>query len=214
MSEESTDNFRRLYSGSGRDVELTELGQQQALALGAHLSERRVSRLFVSPMKRTRATAAPISGAWPEAEVVFSELLVERHFGSTEGRSVYADIALSDAESSGAVTVRVGEFYRSLLLPEFLAEDAPGVVVVVSHGMTIAKLLPVILSDFEYTPSVPVAMLPNAGYHMLDIDCTSRKIRSSAFRVNSHLAGVKTAKALKGAQFDSSQTRIDSFFKK
>ncbi|KAK7202741.1 histidine phosphatase superfamily [Myxozyma melibiosi] len=211
---ESTDNYRRLYSGSGRDVDLTVHGAQQAQALGARLKKDRTpaSRIIVSTMKRTRATAAPIVDAWPDAEVVYSDLIVERHFGGAEGRSVFGldRELLQDAETSSALTRRVEEFYQTMLLP-LLVEDA-GDVVVVSHGATTAQLLAVIFADLHARVAAP-PMLANSSYHVLDIDGTNRKLRGAEFNVESHLSGVSTARAAGGVS-NANQSRLDSFFKK
>ena len=55
--------------GARTDLPLTASGQAQAAALGAHFAERgwRFARVLVSPLRRTRQTAAAILAAQPAA---------------------------------------------------------------------------------------------------------------------------------------------------
>lgn len=88
---ETFTNTKKLVCGA-REVELTQQGHEQALALGNDIKQKiasgeiKIDRIFYSPLSRAKLTALHISeitGIPTEEE----PLLIERNFGSFEDKS-------------------------------------------------------------------------------------------------------------------------------
>jgi probable phosphoglycerate mutase len=67
------------------DPELTELGQRQAAAVAQRLGGSPVAGVFVTPLRRTQQTAAPLARRMSRIPVVMPELR-EVHLGDWEGQ--------------------------------------------------------------------------------------------------------------------------------
>ena len=119
------------------DAPLSELGLEQARALGTVFAREDVTRVFSSPLQRARATAAEIAKA-AGRDVEVDERLVELDYGEWDGLTLRelpagswerwrADPAFTPpgGESLVAVTTRVASFCE-----EFGAETG---IVAVSH---------------------------------------------------------------------------------
>lgn len=71
--------------GGHSDPDLTELGRRQAVALANRLRDMPVREIFVTPLRRTQQTAAPLAGALglePQIEPDLREV----YLGDWEGR--------------------------------------------------------------------------------------------------------------------------------
>ncbi len=145
---ETGGNAQKKYSGGGSDEPLSPRGITLAKEAGAFYGEPRV---FVSPMLRTRQTAAMLL---PDAEIVLSDGIREMHFGDFEGRS--HDELLPDpryiewlqtqctsecphGESIATFRARVSAAFDGIVRAE-IARRAKRVCVV-AHGGTIMGLL-------------------------------------------------------------------------
>jgi broad specificity phosphatase PhoE len=107
-------DFNREGRGLGRwDVALTELGNAQAAAIGDWFGDRRVDRVYSSPLSRSleaaRAIAAPHG-----IEVIVEPALIELDVGSAEGLH-YAEMR-----------EQFGEFLREWAGPEGHLAAMPG----------------------------------------------------------------------------------------
>jgi len=122
---QSVTNARSLLVGRS-DPELSELGRRQARALAAHLDN--VGELWVSPLRRARATAAL---AVENVEPVVKTSFVEVDYGILEGEPLSAlsptqwqyferdhELAFGGGESLAAVDRRVCGELDSLLRDE------------------------------------------------------------------------------------------------
>ncbi|KAK9367741.1 histidine phosphatase superfamily [Lipomyces kononenkoae] len=214
---ESTDNYRQVYGGSGRDVDLTELGMLQAKELAMVFDGLNVRSVYSSPLLRACRTASEILTRFPSIELGLSDLIVERHFGSLEGKPYRIKHGESVGEEPySLVARRVETFYLKSLKNDILKIGDAECVVVVSHGITLDHLLRVISKDFNYDIVYPTRiMLSNAAYHLLEIDGGSKQLISAHLNISSHLANVKkkVSKALLGAKYDSKQTKMDWYCK-
>ena len=126
---------------------LTPLGQQQADAVPAALADERIDAIYVSTMRRTHETAAPLAEARGlEAHVV--DGLQEISAGDLEGRSDEEAIRLYmttiftwwktlDARIPGGEDGN--EFYArfTAAIGRIAAEHPLGTIVVFSHGAAI-----------------------------------------------------------------------------
>ncbi len=147
------------------DIPLSEEGRKQAEVLAAELKrnekENAIRRIFVSPLQRARATAAPVEKALGiKAEII--EELRERHFGVFEG---------TDIRSSEFQRVWNEPFYRfehgesptdvaSRIYPflDRLRREEEGNVLLVCHGALMRIIATYFLSmtieEYRaYTPS-------------------------------------------------------------
>jgi broad specificity phosphatase PhoE len=128
-----TDWNRELRIQGSSDIELNELGLQQARALAQELEHVELDAVYASQLVRAHATAAAVA-AFHGLEVRLDARLRERSFGSWEGLT-REDIALlpegshHDGESNDEVRERM------LAAMHEIAREHPGEhVLVVSHG--------------------------------------------------------------------------------
>ncbi len=140
-----------LLDGRG-DPELSELGRRQAEAVAERLAGERVDAIYVTPLRRTAETAAPLA-ARLGLEPAVEPGLVEISLGEWEGGFYRQRIAERDplalevftrqrwdlipgAESNEAVAERTSAAARRLA-----AAHPGGRVVAVSHAVAIGTLL-------------------------------------------------------------------------
>ena len=128
-----TDWNRELRIQGSSDIELNELGRQQAQFLAQELTDVDVDAIYSSDLSRARATAAAVA-ATHGLDVTLDPRLRERSFGSWEGLtredvSGFPPGARHDGESDDEVRARV------LAAVEEIAARHPGEqVLIVSHG--------------------------------------------------------------------------------
>jgi 2,3-bisphosphoglycerate-dependent phosphoglycerate mutase len=77
------------------DPALSEVGQEQARAVGERLTHEEVARLFVTPLRRTRETAGPFAEACG-LEPTVVENLAEVRLGEWEGGEYRLRVAARD----------------------------------------------------------------------------------------------------------------------
>ncbi|XP_021714254.1 phosphoglycerate mutase-like protein 4 isoform X2 [Chenopodium quinoa] len=137
------------------DVELNEIGRQQAVAVAERLSrEPNISAIYSSDLKRALETAEAIaSRCGGGLEVIRDKDLRERHLGDLQGH-VYQDLAKlstkayeafkshrSDQEIPGGGESRDQLYNRCTSLVQKIGENHRGQrVIVVSHGGAIRSL--------------------------------------------------------------------------
>jgi ribonuclease H / adenosylcobalamin/alpha-ribazole phosphatase len=153
---ETEHTVRKLFSGSGgADPPLAPGGQAQAAAAAAALSDRDITAVVSSPMRRTRETAEIVAAAigLPVREI---DELRECAFGEWEGHS-FAEVRerwpdeLSAWLSSPSVTPPGGESFDAVgrrvrrARDKVLARYREGTVLLVSHVTPIKTLVRVSL---------------------------------------------------------------------
>ncbi|XP_057530293.1 phosphoglycerate mutase-like protein 4 [Amaranthus tricolor] len=136
------------------DVELNEIGRQQAVAVADRLSrEPNISAIYSSDLKRALETAEKIASKYGGLEVIKEKDLRERHLGDLQGR-VYQESAKlnpiayaafkshrSDQEIPGGGESRDQLYKRCTSLLQKIGEKHRGErVIVVSHGGAIRSL--------------------------------------------------------------------------
>jgi broad specificity phosphatase PhoE len=138
---QTTTNAQRLLVGHS-DAELTELGERQARALVPYLAD--VAEVWVSPLRRTQATAAL---ALPELEPIVKESFIEVSYGALDGQPLSVisaeqwrafehdhDVALGGGESLASVDRRVfGELDALLYDKGSLLHSGDHHLAIVSH---------------------------------------------------------------------------------
>lgn len=155
----------------GGDASLTALGQAQAQSLAGHFQHRRIPYIFTSLRRRSRETAAPISEAHPEAEVIALSELDEINAGICDGmryddirRDMPEEFAARAAdkyhyvypggEGYGGMRKRVERGFRKAL---FLSGGQPGIVVI-GHQAVNRMILSLFL--YRRTEDVPYIYVP------------------------------------------------------
>lgn len=138
------------FAGS-TDVELTDLGREQASALAGRLRHLRIDALYASPLMRCKQTAAAISET-TGLKVREADELRECHFGGWENMTASELQALEpdvfttwlsddtyappDGESWGSVAERTWTWWQAAS-----AKHEGRTVLAVSHGGAIRSLL-------------------------------------------------------------------------
>ena len=129
-----TDWNREFRIQGSSDIELNELGREQARALATELAEVEIDAIYASDLSRARATAELVAAA-KGLEVRLDARLRERSFGSWEGLDRDEIVALREAEEhhDGETDEQVRS--RVLAAIDEIAASHPGEsVLVVSHG--------------------------------------------------------------------------------
>ena len=137
--------------GGRSNPELSELGQQQAAAVCQRLAKEQIAKLFITPLRRTAITVAPLSAA-TGLEPTVVDNLVEVWLGDWEGgeyriREASGDPVVRRAfdeerwdlipggESADSLARRVRAGMESVV-----ADTGPdAIAVVVAHGAVIGE---------------------------------------------------------------------------
>jgi broad specificity phosphatase PhoE len=128
-----TDWNREFRIQGSSDIELNELGRQQAQFLAQELTDVELDAIYASDLSRARETAAAVA-ATHGLEVNLDARLRERSFGSWEGLTredieAFPQGSRHDGESDDEVRERMLEAVQAI------ADAHPGEqVLVVSHG--------------------------------------------------------------------------------
>jgi isoleucyl-tRNA synthetase len=91
---EAQGNVQNVFDGDGLETNaLTERGEAQARASAEKLKGAKITKIFASPLRRTRETAGIVADAigFPKEKIVFDERLREFRFGEFNGRANVLD---------------------------------------------------------------------------------------------------------------------------
>lgn len=192
-------NAERRFMGQ-LDVPLDEVGQAQALAVAARLSNEHPSAIYSSTLRRALDTARAIQAAMPSHPELRTDVrLIEGQFGDWEGKR-YEELRANDAErlarwedgkidntppngeSLEDLAERVGAAYRDIC-----AAHPDQTILIVSHGGTLQVMITLALGlplkDYRKL------WLSNASVSELLVDTN----RTVLFRLNdcSHVTSAK-----------------------
>ena len=67
-----------------KDIELNEVGKEQALITGEKIKDEKIDIIITSPLKRARETAEIINKQL-NVEIIEDDRLIERDYGELEG---------------------------------------------------------------------------------------------------------------------------------
>lgn len=185
--------YNREFRNQGRaDIELDEVGVEQAQCLANALAEFEPDAIYSSPLKRASATAEVIARA---REVHLDPRLAERDYGSWEGKT-RDEIALEDEEShtlyradpvtsaSGGGETGIDVFMRSVaFLHDLFARHEAGDIVVVTHGGSGSALIAALLNGSPATADC--FRLSNCSVTEILVDGPRRRL--ARFDDHSHL---------------------------
>jgi len=157
------------------NIELDDIGREQARALGTKLAGERVRAVWASDLSRARQTAEIVAGALGIVNVHTEPLLRERQFGVFEGltrdqcASQYPDawaqwLSLTAAppggESRESAVARMKDALTNIF--DSLEHDA-GVAVAISHGGVMRLWLSEVLAG-------PVPLVANGAICVVERD--------------------------------------------
>jgi broad specificity phosphatase PhoE len=152
---EVEERYQHVFGGCV-DMELSPLGHEQAVALSAFLSRRKVDALFASPMKRVQQTLSPYARNGAPLVVVLDELR-EVDFGDWTGhgwgaiREKFGVSAFTWLEQLERGTVPNAERFSDYRLrvaaglARIRSATNDGTVAVYCHGGVIRMLLALLL---------------------------------------------------------------------
>jgi broad specificity phosphatase PhoE len=133
---ESTSNYGDLITGQ-QDVPLTEKGREQAREAGRDIVSKgiHIDRIISSPLDRAHDTAKLIAEeiGFPEDRIEINDLVIERSFGSLEGKPKGDAATMSDEHilaCGGEVDPQIRERSRAFLDS---LRGQQGNVLIVSH---------------------------------------------------------------------------------
>lgn len=177
----SEDNVKAVFSGSKSDPHLTTAGREQAMAVGAYLTEVTFTNAFVSPQKRALETLELILAAQKQPiEFEVTPKLKEISFGEWDGVEIatkkdhpqrnnlrnnpqYYDPSEFSGESYEELIIRGMEFLQTLTY----TSDAT--YLIVSHGVFLTSLLQ-ILRGRELPQVRQEGLIENASVTVFETD--------------------------------------------
>jgi len=181
---ETFDNNRRIFSG-WRDSELTPKGLEQGKKIAEQLKHFQIDYAFTSHLKRARKTLELILAFHPSVSVCIDDRLIERCYGSLQGRSkerfahedpeLYSQIhrgyeaAPPRGESLRMVERRVLSFLKQL--KEWLKQTS-GNVAISCHGNSMRPIRRV----FENLSLEQMLCLENPQDHAMIYDLHLQKL--------------------------------------
>jgi broad specificity phosphatase PhoE len=148
---ETDANVQKVFRGR-LDPPLNDRGRLQAEAAGTALRDVRLSRIYSSPLRRARETAAAIAEA-TGAEITSSEKLIDIDFGDWQGKRLVEVEAEYSAEygkwlnSPAAAEIPGGENLRLVqsramdALRDIASSHAEGSIALVSHRVTLKTMV-------------------------------------------------------------------------
>ncbi|KAI1936910.1 hypothetical protein LOZ66_004419 [Ophidiomyces ophidiicola] len=182
------------------DSALTNHGIIQIERLSCHLRAQgvRFTRVFSSPLQRARMTAEGLCKESVDLQPVFLPILIEKNFGSMEGKSWRSNSTSlpsepgthQEPETASSVAARVKQFIDSFLFPLLQANHETEVVAVVSHGLTLLAMWDTLTAlcgsdDLIFGPA-PLAQprhpgWSNTGYMELEVVQSPEKAHEHVF---------------------------------
>jgi uncharacterized phosphatase len=150
-------NVKGLVAGK-TDTPLTAEGRKQAKRAGQKAKKLTIEVIATSPLSRAHETAQIIAKeiGLPTNKIHVQKLLVERDFGSLEGKLWAPDLNLDGISDIETVDTLIE---RAKLALEWLHTFEEDNVLVVGHGAIGRALRSLLHADYPFTRHAP---LPNA----------------------------------------------------
>lgn len=147
-------NAQKKFAGVW-DVELNEVGIQQAIAVGEKLKHLNINAIYASPLKRAHDTAIQIAGHH-NMEPILVDDLMEMNFGIWEGKDFieikkedperldqwfkdFDNFKVPEGESVTEMFTRTSEAFEKII--GNLDKNSKENIVIVAHGGVIQALL-------------------------------------------------------------------------
>jgi 2,3-bisphosphoglycerate-dependent phosphoglycerate mutase len=172
------------------DVDLSDLGREEARQAGEKLRDRKIDRVYTSVLKRAIDTAkiALEAAGKGDMELIQDQALNERHYGDLQGlnkaetaekfgdEQVHIwrrsfDIAPPAGESLEMTMERVMPYYNAQILPDLLAGKN---VMVVAHGNSLRSLMYYL--DNHTKESILKLEIPTGRPILYDLDVSGGQV--------------------------------------
>lgn len=142
-------NVLGLFAGR-IETPLTEEGRRQATKAGKKAKDLGIDFIVSSPLSRAHDTARLVAKeiGYPEDKIALSELLLERNYGSMEGRPYSDNARNNDFSGSESKKELLARARQALTMLEEIEADT---ILVVSHGSFGRALRHHVLEDFPFT---------------------------------------------------------------
>lgn len=168
---ESEANVKDLFAGQKDNSKLTDLGKEQAKKAGQELKQQGVvvTRIYASPLDRTRQTAAIIAEelGYPVGDIFYDDRILEFDMGSLTGtpRSLAREtgkLEAPDAEDKKKFQARVLSFLREHVRDK-------GVTLMVSHA-GVGRIMEATRQAIDLEDFYSVEPYPNGHAVELNLD--------------------------------------------
>lgn len=165
------DNVNNILNGR-RDRSLTGQGREQAKITASKLKDKKIQRIYASPLKRAHETAVIIAEELSIGGVIIDGDLIERDFGILTGRPVediprYTDKILATDKVNYFLEVEGAEDFPSVYqrARRFLEKIQKGYsdvnILVVTHG-DIGKMLRAVYRGWTWERGLAMPYFDNA----------------------------------------------------
>lgn len=154
---QSLSNISKRFSGI-TDVELTDLGKEQAKKAGLNLKRFNIKNIFSSPLKRANDTAKIISGVIEHKnQIIIENSLMEINFGLFENLT-WEEINIKyEKEAQNWINQNLqykfpqGESYYDIIkrIANFIDGISEDSVVVTHYGVILATLIYLNIANYE-----------------------------------------------------------------
>jgi uncharacterized phosphatase len=157
-------NKQNVWSGT-IDTALSDEGRAQAKLAGQKAKKLNISLIVCSPLSRTKETAEIIAAqiGYPADKILYSDLLIERHFGDLEGQPHKDTDHELDLDTVPNVETKEMILKRADKALRFLESLKSDNILVVSHGSFGRAMRHHLMADmpFANSKSSPENVLPN-----------------------------------------------------
>lgn len=144
--------------GGRTDTPLAAEGREQAKDAGKAAKELTIDLIVASPLSRAHDTAKIIATeiGYPVDKIVTNKLLVERNYGSMEGKAWTPGFDVSQVEDAEKDEDLLGRAQQILDWLETLPKDN---ILVVSHGGIGRAIRKVLRQDSDFHEAIPNAKI-------------------------------------------------------
>ena len=159
----SEGNKQGIWSGRV-DTPLSEEGRRQARESGRKAKDLGIDLIISSPLSRAKETAELVAAeiGYPKNKIMYSDLLIERHFGDLEGTPHGESDESLDLDTIPNVETKAMLLDRADRALKFLEQSKAQNILIVSHG-SFGRAMRHHLHDIPFvnSKSSPANVLPN-----------------------------------------------------
>ncbi len=160
---------------------LSELGIEQARKVALRLKDEQIDFIYSSDLARAVDTAKEIAKHHPNARLVLTKALRERHVGEFEGKK-HSDVGWGMISKSGETKEQIDERI-GLFMGELETRHEKGNILLVGHGGSIESLIAHLLG--KHFAMENGKDLKNTGITIVEIEKSGAKLH--LFNCTKHL---------------------------
>ena len=163
---ETQSNACRIIAGS-LDVDLTQLGREQAIAAAQVLANEPITAIYTSPLRRARETAQPVAEIL-RLPINVLPAIAERNWGELEGKP--RDTIIRGATPAGGEST---EYFTRRVLAGLAQIDADVPLVVAHSGVfrVLCRTLNIVETQGPVGNALPLRFVPvtPGGWKLEDV---------------------------------------------